>query len=193
MPQKVSVFVKELSWFEEIEKLLSKRYDVTRGDDNSTIIVTENSTLGFEAYTLDITATKVLIYASSKVGVQYAMSTLRQLIGLDLDNALQCQCVSIEDEPKYEYRGMMLDISRHFYDKEQIKSILDMLALHKMNKFHLHLTDDNGWRIEIKKYPLLTEIGSKRNGTQVCSWGYPIYDETPYSGYLSQNEYYRTC
>lgn len=65
---------------------------------------------------------------------------------------------------------MMLDISRHFFDKEQIKSILDMLALHKMNKFHMHLTDDNGWRIEIKKYPLLTEIGSKRNGTQVCSW-----------------------
>ena len=70
--------------------------------------------------------------------------------------------VEIKDSPRFDWRGLMLDVSRHFYDKDEVKELLDLMALYKMNKFHWHLTDDQGWRVEIKKYPLLTEKGAWR-------------------------------
>ena len=98
----------------------------------------------------------------------------------------------IEDFPRFKHRGMMLDVSRHFMPKEFIKKFLDIMAMHKMNKFHWHLTDDQGWRIEIKKYPKLTEIGSKRDETLIGHARFagknPKFDGIPYGGYYTQND-----
>ena len=98
----------------------------------------------------------------------------------------------IEDFPRFKHRGMMLDVSRHFMPKEFIKKFLDIMAMHKMNKFHWHLTDDQGWRIEIKKYPKLTEIGSKRDETLIGHARFagknPKFDGIPHEGYYTQND-----
>ena len=188
MPETVRVSTENDSLFKMISDILSKRYNTVKSFDKPDLSVVSDPSLPAEGYVLDIEEDGVTIAAASDAGVLYAMTTLRQLIGLDLPRPLQCECMRIKDAPLYPYRGMMLDLSRHFFDKTAIKSVIDMLAYHKMNKLHLHLTDDNGWRIEIKKYPLLTEIGSKRNGSHIGSWNFPIYDETPYSGYLSQSD-----
>lgn len=121
------------------------------------------SSLSFEGYELKIEKDVVKFRARSAAGFFYAQKSLEQLSFL-YGNKLPL--ISIEDEPKYAYRGFMLDVSRHFFDKEYIKKIIKVIASFKMNKLHLHLTDDQGWRIEIEKYPLLTEIGSKRAGTR---------------------------
>ena len=98
----------------------------------------------------------------------------------------------IEDYPRFKYRGMMLDVSRHFMPKEFIKKFIDIMSIHKMNKFHWHLTDDHGWRIEIKKYPKLTEIGSMRDGTIIGHARFagknPKFDNIPHGGYYTQEE-----
>ena len=108
---------------------------------------------------------------------------------LDVYNILP---MIIEDFPRFKHRGMMLDVSRHFMPKEFIKKFLDVLAIHKMNKFHWHLTDDQGWRIEIKRYPKLTEIGSKRDETLIGHARFagknPKYDGIPHGGFYSQND-----
>lgn len=188
MPENVYISADSPAKFNIVSDILSKKYNVLPSETSPTVRVVSDASLPPEGYVLDIEKDRVTVTAASDAGVLYATSTLRQLIGLDLPRPLQCECMRIKDAPLYSYRGMMLDISRHFFDKNTIKSIIDMLAYHKMNKLHLHLTDDNGWRIEIKKYPLLTEIGSRRNGSHTGSWNFPIYDETPYSGFLSQDD-----
>jgi len=101
--------------------------------------------------------------------------------------AIEIPSAQISDKPFFPYRGMMLDVSRHFYTTDEIKKTLDLLALHKINRFHWHLTDDQGWRIEIKKYPKLTETGSIRKET-VIGRNSGKYDNTPYKGYYTQEE-----
>ncbi len=116
-----------------------------------------------EAYQLNITPKRIEIKGGSESGVFYGLQTLLQLINNSTDQ--QISCMEISDEPRYEWRGFMLDESRHFFGPEEVKKILDMMALHKLNIFHWHLTDSQGWRIEIKKYPLLTEVGGKGNNS----------------------------
>lgn len=113
---------------------------------------------------------QTIIYASSENGLFYGIQTLIQLIPEAKSQSLQIPAVSIIDYPRFDYRGMHLDVSRHFFDVAFIKQYIDYLALHKMNYFHWHLTDDHGWRIEIKKYPKLTEIGAWRNGSIIGLW-----------------------
>jgi len=122
-----------------------------------------------EAYTLVVAEGKVEIKGSSLKGVYYGMQSLLQLLppeiespSLVTDVAWVIPAVTISDKPRFKYRGMHLDVCRHFVPVEKLKKHLDMMAMFKMNKFHWHLSEDQGWRIEIKKYPLLTEIGSKR-------------------------------
>ncbi|MEG1664216.1 MAG: family 20 glycosylhydrolase [Mucinivorans sp.] len=115
-----------------------------------------------EAYTLTINGDGIHIQGSTVRGVIMAVATLEQLLENDSSKAAVLAYVQIEDEPRFEYRGMHLDVSRHFYTTEQVKGFLDLMARYKLNKFHWHLTDDQGWRIEIKKYPLLTEKGAWR-------------------------------
>ncbi|NTE00444.1 beta-N-acetylhexosaminidase [Agrobacterium tumefaciens] len=113
---------------------------------------------------------EIIIYACSENGLFYGIQTLIQLIPDTKSQLLRIPSVSIVDYPRFDYRGMHLDVSRHFFDVTFIKQYIDYLALHKMNYFHWHLTDDHGWRIEIKKYPKLTEIGAWRNGSIIGLW-----------------------
>ncbi|MET0571148.1 MAG: beta-N-acetylhexosaminidase [Pedobacter agri] len=113
---------------------------------------------------------QTMVYANSENGLFYGIQTLIQLLPEVKSAALQVPAVSITDYPRFEYRGMHLDVSRHFFDVDFVKQYIDYLALHKMNYFHWHLTDDHGWRIEIKKYPKLTEIGAWRNGSIIGLW-----------------------
>ena len=105
---------------------------------------------------------------------------------------LSLPAVEIIDEPRYGYRGMHLDVGRHFFGVDEVKKYLDMIAMHKMNIFHWHLTEDQGWRIEIKKYPKLTEIGAYRKGTAIGFAGSRnapyTYDTIPYGGFYTQEE-----
>ncbi|AYD46285.1 beta-N-acetylhexosaminidase [Arachidicoccus soli] len=122
-----------------------------------------NDTLG--AYSLTVTDNSITIDASSEEGLFYGMQSLIQLLPTTASTTLNIPGVVIKDAPRLAYRGMMLDCGRHFMPADFVKQFIDYLALHKLNTFHWHLTEDQGWRIEIKKYPRLTEVGAWRNGT----------------------------
>lgn len=125
--------------------------------------------LGMEGYELDITPDRITLKAQHPAGLFYSIQTLRQLLmflpekstSSDIESSRNFPCVTITDKPRFGWRGLMIDCSRTFWNKEYIKRYIDLLAFHKMNVLHLHLTDDQGWRVEIKKYPKLTEAGSK--------------------------------
>lgn len=117
------------------------------------------------AYTLDISAKGVTVRGEDGAGAFYGMQSLLQLLPVEKSNSLQVPFVSIKDKPRFAYRGLMLDCGRHFFPVSFVKRYIDYIALHKMNYLHWHLTEDQGWRIEIKKYPLLTTKGAWRNGT----------------------------
>jgi hexosaminidase len=128
---------------------------------------------GPEAYTLDVTPKRITIKGASAAGVFDGIQSLRQLLPAEVekrekatDARLSVPCVSIEDYPRFRWRGLMLDVSRHFFTKGEVEQVLDAMALQKMNTFHWHLVDDNGWRIQIKKYPKLTEVGAWRHGIE---------------------------
>lgn len=114
-----------------------------------------------EAYTLDIKPTGIKIISATEHGLFYGISTLIQLVRLGMvkGNSIVFNCWNIKDEPKYAWRGILLDESRHFWGKQTVKELLDWMAFYKLNKFHWHLTDEPGWRLEIKAYPMLTLIG----------------------------------
>ncbi|MBO5776746.1 MAG: beta-N-acetylhexosaminidase, partial [Clostridia bacterium] len=144
-----------------------------------------------EGYVLDADVDGLVIKASHQTGAFYAVQSLRQLTRGDLleePEFLTLHAVHIEDEPRYAFRALMLDEARYFHGVDTVKNILDMMAYHKLNVFHWHLTDNEGWRIEIKKYPLLTEIGGSRKGTQTMAWGNQVIDWTLHEGYYTQNE-----
>jgi hexosaminidase len=134
--------------------------------------------LGDEGYLLDVGSNGILIRAAAPAGLFYGIQTLRQLLPAAIERpAVSGQarswtipCVSVEDRPRFAWRGAMLDCSRHFFPKEFVKRWIDILALHKLNTFHWHLTDDQGWRIEIKKYPRLTEVGAWRVDREDKPW-----------------------
>ena len=132
------------------------------------IIVRDDETLTApESYRLSVGDKKIVLTAHSAAGFFYAIQTLRQLMPAALENGhgtrLAIPCVAIMDQPAYSWRGMMLDVSRHFFGMDYLRKYIDLLALYKYNKLHLHLTDDQGWRIEIKKYPLLTSVSGWRS------------------------------
>jgi hexosaminidase len=130
-----------------------------------------NTNLGGEGYDLIVTPDSVVIRAPTQAGLFYGVQTLFQLLPPQIFSSnvvqhldWQIPCVQIEDWPRFKWRGLMLDVSRHFFNKSEVETVLDAMALHKLNVFHWHLTDDQGWRIEIKKYPMLTQIGAWRSG-----------------------------
>lgn len=141
-----------------------------------------------EGYSLSSDEKGVEIIGNSAIGTFYGMQTLIQLLPTEKSNTLVIASVNVKDEPRFAYRGSMLDVGRHFFQVAFVKKYIDYLALHKMNYFHWHLTDDQGWRIEIKKHPKLTEIGSKRNGTIIGHDPGTGSDNTPEGGFYTQEE-----
>ena len=156
--------------------------------------------LGPEGYVLEVRTDRVTARAARTAGLFYAVQTIRQLLPPDVfraapvrDVAWTMPAVQIEDTPRFAWRGAMLDVGRHFMPKEFVKKYIDLLALHKMNVFHWHLTEDQGWRLEIKKYPRLTSVGAQRAmtiaGRQVrgdsTRW---VYDSVPHGGFYTQDD-----
>ncbi len=151
-----------------------------------------------EGYKLNVNGDGVSIQAATSNGVYHGMQTLFQLLPAEIyqkDYTLVPQnvewmipSVDITDYPRFEYRGMHLDVARHFFPVEFIKQYIDMMAMQKMNRFHWHLTEDQGWRIEIKQYPRLTEVGAWRDSTLVGHYGSGIYDGERYGGFYTQDE-----
>lgn len=136
-----------------------------------------------ESYQLDVSKAFIHISATSNTGLFYGIQTLRQLT-----KAGEIPCVEIEDTPRFPWRAYMLDVSRHFRTKEFVKQMLDEMALLKMNVFHWHLTDDQGWRIEIKKYPKLTEVGAWRKDSQTGGWNSDTFSGEPHGGFYTQED-----
>ena len=152
----------------------------------------DDSFLGDEGYRLDAGPRKIRITAGSGAGFFYGTMTLRQLIPPDRRGKIRIPAVKIADKPRFKWRGMHLDVCRHFFPVVFIKKYLDILAMHKMNVFHWHLTEDQGWRIEIRQYPKLTEIGAWRVDREHQHWN----ERTPpepgekatYGGFYTQDE-----
>ena len=153
-----------------------------------------DESLPAEGYEMHVTKNGIEVRASRFSGFFYALQSLKQLLPAAVYGshpvpgaAWEVPCVSIEDAPRFAYRGMHLDVARHFFPVDEVKRYLDIMSIHKLNTLHWHLTDDQGWRIEIKRYPELTEVGSIRKGTVVRKeWG--TYDNTPYGGFYTQDE-----
>ncbi|MHA1198379.1 MAG: beta-N-acetylhexosaminidase [Candidatus Heimdallarchaeaceae archaeon] len=148
-----------------------------------------------EGYLLQISPENIHIRAPQPAGVFYGIQTLRQLLPLEIESQTEIKniewdasCLIIEDFPRFKWRGMMFDSGRHFFKIDVIKKHLDLLALLKMNTFHWHLTEDQGWRIEIKKYPKLTEIGSKREDSRIGGWTSKKTRGEPHEGFYTQDE-----
>lgn len=168
---------------------LATGYQVTVGDkevsNGISLIIDESLDVNNEGYTLDVTANGATVKAKTPQGLFYGMQTFMQLLPAEVESpvvvsgiAWTAPCVSVKDEPRFGYRGFMLDPCRHFIPVENVKKQIDVLSLFKINRMHWHLTDDQGWRIEIKKYPKLTEVGAKR-----------IEGEgTEYGGFYTQEE-----
>ncbi|RKE02423.1 beta-N-acetylhexosaminidase [Marinifilum flexuosum] len=162
----------------------------TKGNIN---LIIDSSLESDEAYILSVDYNKVKISGKTAKGIFYGIQSLRQLIQKKARCESESEIASIPatlitDAPRYAYRGMHLDVARHFFSVDFIKRYIDILAMHKMNSFHWHLTEDQGWRIEIKKYPKLTEVGALRNGTIVGNYPGSENDNLKYGGYYTQEE-----
>ena len=170
-----------------IEEDININLHEQRGDNNIFLITNRKlkESLGAEGYRMNISADSIVIEGAENAGVFYGIQTLRQLAA---QNRLAIPCMEIFDKPEYEWRDFMLDEARHFKGKVVVKQLLEEMAYLKMNKFHWHLTDDQGWRIEIEKYPRLTQIGAYRDSTQIGGWNSPLYDVNIHGGYYTQED-----
>jgi hexosaminidase len=140
-----------------------------------------------ESYRLEVDADGVSITGASPAGVFYGVQTLRKALPVAQGGEVCLPAVTIADYPRFEYRGAHLDVSRHFFAVDSVKRFIDMLALHNMNRFHWHLTDDQGWRIEIKKYPKLSTVAAERDET-VIGKNTGVYDGQHYGPFLYTQE-----
>jgi hexosaminidase len=167
------------------------------GRDDNGIELRVNPELAPEAYRLVVDGYAIRIDGGSAAGVFWGTQTFRQLLGPDAFRRAPVDpdrrewdvpMVVIEDAPRFGWRGLMLDVARHFMPKDGVLRYLDLMAAHKLNVLHLHLTDDQGWRIEIRKYPRLTEIGSWRSRTKFGHRASPLWEEKPHGGYYTQDD-----
>ncbi|WP_325530913.1 family 20 glycosylhydrolase [Chitinophaga sp.] len=172
-----------------LKELTGYELDIkSQGDKNAIVLQTGNDTTNAEGYTLEADHNKVVINGNNGAGTFYGVQTLIQLLPVQKADAMYIPGVSIKDAPRFAYRGLHLDVGRHFFPVEFIKKYIDLLAMHKMNTFHWHLTEDQGWRIEIKRYPRLQEISSKRKETMAGKYSDNKYDGKPYGGYYTQEQ-----
>lgn len=187
----VQLFIDQIKTTSEIN------VKIVKTEEEANMLLIHAPELKNAQYHLDITGQKIRIRSNDALGVFYASQSLMQLFpaGIfgnhrSIGKNISLPCLWINDYPRFEYRGMHLDVCRHFFPKEFIKKYIDYIAMHKMNYFHWHLTEDQGWRIEIKKYPRLTQIGSTRKATLVGSYNdMPHrYDSTEYKGFYTQDD-----
>lgn len=171
----------------------------SRESGNSIVMLIDTAvSASSEGYILSVTGKNITLKSPSAAGLYRGVQTIRQLLpprvevenGLAEENSAAVPACYITDAPRFSYRGLHLDVCRHFFTVEEIKRYLDIMALHKFNVFHWHLTDDQGWRIEIRKYPELTAIGSQRKETLVGHGGRPpfAFDGIPHGGYYTQEQ-----
>lgn len=163
----IEAFAQKLSQISTVESPLAENDDLQEGFG-----FVYDGTIPEETYMIEVVPEKVLVKASGLRGFNYAIQTLKQMLPVEIFGTQPAPradwtlpCVTINDAPRFAYRGLHLDECRHFFGIDEVKRYLDIMEVHKLNKFHWHLTDDQGWRIEIKKYPRLTEVGSIRKGT----------------------------
>lgn len=186
-----AVFAAQEPFFTALIGRALKEKPAACAQEAAAIVFLKDESLPADGYKLSVTADSVRVSAGDRGGVLYAMQTLRQLFDADLHEgaeSLTAPCCQIEDAPRYKWRGLMLDSARHFWDVATVKRYLDLMFRNKLNVFHWHLTDDQGWRIEIKKYPLLTEIGSKRKDTEIHGWKSLDMEGKPHEGFYTQEE-----
>lgn len=174
-----------------IEELVGFRPEIEVYDSETSnsinLIISESQNKEEDIYWLDITKDNINIKSGNTAGIFYGVQTLRKSLNIvDRDKRIKFPAANIVDYPRFSYRGMHLDVSRHYFPIDSIKVYLDVMALHNLNRFHLHITDDQGWRIEIKKYPELTEVGAWRDGTKIGKT--MAYDTIRHGGYYSQDE-----
>lgn len=183
------------SFKKELQEATGIKVSSTQKEAKARIILDLNPQLPAEAYKLNVSKKQVRIEASRPAGFYYALQTLKQLMPCNVmagvatsdHSQWSLPSVEIEDAPRFEWRGFMLDEGRHFFGKDEIKRVIDMMAIYKMNRFHWHLTEDQGWRIEIKKYPKLTETGAWRN-SKVLAYGDVKPDGERYGGFYTQKD-----
>jgi hexosaminidase len=176
---------------EELGKGLTNPPQVIFTEGSVQFIQSKDKNLGLEGYELVVDAQGIRITSETARGAFYATRTLLQMLPVDLlsDHPTQYpflnipHCV-IRDQPHFSYRGLMLDVSRHYMPVEFVKKLIHLMALYKQNHFHWHLTDDQGWRIEIEAFPLLTTLGSQRKETMAGHYGHQKHDQTPYGPYF---------
>ena len=163
-----ALFANEQSQFideiQEAAKITLKPVENKKNAPSSNVIMIEqDASLGKEAYTLEITRKKIAVNAASGAGAYYALQTIKQLLPVEnTGNSVVLPSLSITDNPAFGWRGYMLDVSRHFFEIEKLYEVVDFMAALKLNRFHIHLVDDQGWRLEIESYPKLTSVGAWR-------------------------------
>ena len=176
-------YIKEMTGMQLSTSVSSKK-----ADKGNIVLRTDKKIAHAEGYTISVDKKGVTISGIDEAAVFRAIQTLRKSLPIvGKTQAVSLPFVTIADHPRFSYRGMHLDCSRHFYSVEFVKQYIDMIALHGMNKFHWHITDDQGWRIEIKKYPRLTEIGGWRTGT-IVGHNSVIDDSIRYGGFYTQEQ-----
>ena len=186
----IDAFVQQLSLVTGVESAVS--------ETNGEIAFILDAEMPHEAYTLNVTKKGVEVKASGLNGFNYAIQTIKQMLPVEVfgkaaaaDKEWTLPCVKINDAPRFGYRGLHMDVSRHFFDMDEVKRYLDIMEVHKLNTLHWHITDDQGWRLEIKKYPRLTEVGAVRKQTLVGHlFDSEVYDGTPYGEgcYFTQDQ-----
>ncbi|MCR8668994.1 beta-N-acetylhexosaminidase [Aestuariibaculum sp. M13] len=166
----------------------------TKAEKGAIVLKLDDAIENAEGYELVVNTNEIVISGKTSTGVFYGIQTLKQLMPSEIEKAAKIAsaftipAVIVKDQPRFVYRGMHLDVGRHFFPVSFIKQYIDLIAMHKMNTFHWHLTEDQGWRIEIKKYPKLTEVGAYRNGTIVGHHPGTSNDQKVYGGFYTQEE-----
>lgn len=176
------------SYIEEINGThLEIKAGVSDNADNEIVLQVTSGVGNPEAYQIATTPSSINVTSAGTAGIFYGIQTLRKSLPVTNDVRVAFQAATIQDEPRFSYRGMHLDCCRHFFPLDSVKTYIDMLALHNCNVFHWHLTDDQGWRLEIKKYPGITEVGSVRKGTMIQK-DWESNDSIPVGGFYTQDE-----
>ncbi len=185
----LSDYVKEMTQLVLGSQPLPAKAKLAKVGQGNVVLTLDASIQNEEGYTISVTDKNVTISGKTPAGVFLGIQTMRKSLPVlnEKPQAVTLPAVSIADEPRYAYRGMMLDCARHFFTVDFVKEYIDLLALHGMNRFHWHLTEDQGWRFEVKKYPKLTQIGAWRSGTTVGK-NSGVDDGVLHGGFYTQDE-----